>query len=262
MPLYMDVHNLDGTVTIDDVAKAHAADLEIQGNYDVSYLRYWVDEAEGKIFCLVEAPDAEAANTVHREAHGLVADEIHPVPGRVLNHLVRRTLAVSCAGRCPVVAAPPPLPTLPAPVPTVDAVSDGRYSTSTSDRHGRRSRTPTHRRIDSDEGGMGIHYVQGDRVGDAEVNLLKPEALIYEPQSDGYMELVAVEYVVFRSAWRQEHPTGRPALLGQHFDLIKGGNRYGIPAFFELHVWAWRHNPSGMFEDWNPRVTCEFAPAT
>lgn len=79
MPLYMDVHNLDGPVTMDDVAKAHAADLEIQGDHDVSYLRYWVDEADGKIFCLVEAPDAEAANIVHREAHGLVADEMHPV---------------------------------------------------------------------------------------------------------------------------------------------------------------------------------------
>ena len=79
MPLYMDVHHLDGPVTIDDVAKAHAADLEIQGDHDVSYLRYWVDEADGKIFCLVEAPDAEAANIVHREAHGLVADEMHPV---------------------------------------------------------------------------------------------------------------------------------------------------------------------------------------
>jgi hypothetical protein len=79
MPLYMDVHNLDGPVTMDDVAKAHAADLEEQGNHDVSYLRYWVDEAAGQIFCLVEAPDAEAANTVHRLAHGLVADEVHPV---------------------------------------------------------------------------------------------------------------------------------------------------------------------------------------
>ena len=79
MPLYMDVHHLDGPVTIDDVAKAHAADLEIQGDHEVSYLRYWVDEAAGRIFCLVEAPDAEAANTVHREAHGLVADEIYPI---------------------------------------------------------------------------------------------------------------------------------------------------------------------------------------
>jgi hypothetical protein len=79
MTLFMDVHNLGGPVTIDDVAKAHAADLETQEQYGVHYLRYWVDEGEGKIFCLVDAPDAEAANKVHKEAHGLVADEVHPV---------------------------------------------------------------------------------------------------------------------------------------------------------------------------------------
>jgi hypothetical protein len=79
MTLFMDVHNLDVPVTKDDVAKAHAADLEKQGEHGVHYLRYWVDEGQGKIFCLVDAPDAEAANTVHREAHGLVADDIFPV---------------------------------------------------------------------------------------------------------------------------------------------------------------------------------------
>ena len=79
MPLYMDVHELDGPVTVDDVAKAHEADLQIQDQYDVKYLRYWVDEDAGKIFCLVEAPSPDAANTVHREAHGLVAQHVHPV---------------------------------------------------------------------------------------------------------------------------------------------------------------------------------------
>lgn len=79
MPLYMDVHTLGDAVSVDDVAKAHAADLAIQDAHGVNYLRYWVDEAAGKIFCLVDAPDAEAANTVHREAHGLVADEVHLV---------------------------------------------------------------------------------------------------------------------------------------------------------------------------------------
>jgi hypothetical protein len=79
MTLYMDAHTLEGGVSAADVAAAHQADLETQGQYGVSYLRYWVDEAAGKIFCLVEAPDAEAANTVHREAHGLVADEIYTV---------------------------------------------------------------------------------------------------------------------------------------------------------------------------------------
>jgi len=76
MPLYMDVHTLDGPVSADDVAKAHTADLQEQGKHDVRYLRYWVSEREGKIFCLVEAPSAEAASTVHREAHGLVADQV------------------------------------------------------------------------------------------------------------------------------------------------------------------------------------------
>lgn len=79
MPLYMDVHTLGDAVSVDDVAKAHAADLAIQDAHGANYLRYWVDEAAGKIFCLVDAPDAEAANTVHREAHGLVADEVHLV---------------------------------------------------------------------------------------------------------------------------------------------------------------------------------------
>jgi len=79
MPLFMDVHNLDGGVQIDDVATAHLADLQTQGAYDVKYLRYWVNEDQGKIFCLVEAPSATAASTVHREAHGLVADTIYPV---------------------------------------------------------------------------------------------------------------------------------------------------------------------------------------
>lgn len=79
MPLFMDVHTLDGPVAPADVAKAHAADLQTQGRYGVSYLKYWVDEAGGRIFCLVDAPDADAAASVHREAHGLVADAIHPV---------------------------------------------------------------------------------------------------------------------------------------------------------------------------------------
>jgi hypothetical protein len=80
MPLFMDVHeSLPGGATATDVAKAHAADVETQGKYGVKYIRYWVNDDEGKVFCLVEAPDAETAITVHREAHGLVADRIHEV---------------------------------------------------------------------------------------------------------------------------------------------------------------------------------------
>jgi Protein of unknown function (DUF4242) len=79
MPKFMDAHSMEGGVSASDVAKAHQADVETQDSYGVKYERYWVDEKAGKIFCLVDAPDAETANTVHREAHGLVADEIYEV---------------------------------------------------------------------------------------------------------------------------------------------------------------------------------------
>jgi hypothetical protein len=79
MALFMDIHDIEGGVAMGDVEKAHAADLDNQDEHGVKYLRYWVDESAGRIFCLVEAPDAEAAHTVHREAHGLVADAIFQV---------------------------------------------------------------------------------------------------------------------------------------------------------------------------------------
>jgi hypothetical protein len=79
MPLYMDRHTVDGPVSLADVEAAHAADLQTQGEFGVNYLRYWVDEQHSTIFCLVDAPSAEAAAEVHRKAHGLVADDIHLV---------------------------------------------------------------------------------------------------------------------------------------------------------------------------------------
>jgi hypothetical protein len=82
MPLYMDVHSIDGGVSLGDVAQAHQADLKVQSSHDVQYLQYWVNEKEGKVFCLVEAPTPDAAEAVHREAHGLTADAIYEVrPG-------------------------------------------------------------------------------------------------------------------------------------------------------------------------------------
>jgi hypothetical protein len=75
MPLFLDTHNIPG-LTSDALAEAHAKDLEVQGKYGVQILKYWYDEATGKVFCLADAPNAEAAVQVHREAHGLLADEI------------------------------------------------------------------------------------------------------------------------------------------------------------------------------------------
>lgn len=113
-------------------------------------------------------------------------------------------------------------------------------------------------------GGMGIHYVGGG-VADIELDPATPEALVYEPDPHGRLRLVAVEYIVFQEAWDKVHKAP-PSMFGQTFTLVPGGplpdgNRYGIPAFYELHAWLWKWNPRGLFDDWNPRVTCHFAAA-
>jgi len=80
MPLYMDIHeSVPAGTTAQDVAGAHAADVSVQGKYGVDYRSYWVDEANGRVFCLVDAPNPQAAVAVHQEAHGLLADDIFPV---------------------------------------------------------------------------------------------------------------------------------------------------------------------------------------
>jgi hypothetical protein len=108
------------------------------------------------------------------------------------------------------------------------------------------------------EGGMGIHYVNGRLVGDGAVNAATPELMVYAPQRDGRLRLVAVEYVVFQAAWDAAHESP-PELYGREFELVGAGNRYGLDPFYELHAWLWKPNPSGMFNDWNPRVTCPAA---
>jgi hypothetical protein len=105
------------------------------------------------------------------------------------------------------------------------------------------------------EGAMGIHYVKGDLVGDGLIDALQPEALMYEVRS-GRLQLTGVEYVVIAEAWDANNETP-PMLMGQVFNYVGAPNRYRIPAFYELHVWAWKFNSSGMFADWNPNVSCE-----
>ncbi|HEY7021051.1 MAG TPA: hypothetical protein VH349_08040 [Ktedonobacterales bacterium] len=107
-------------------------------------------------------------------------------------------------------------------------------------------------------GAMGIHYVNGDLVGTTEVNPLKPEALVYEPQKNGRLSLVAVEYVTFQAQWDATHKAP-PSLFGHRFMLTPDGNRFGLPAFYSLHAWIWKHNPDGTFAMWNPNVHCPSA---
>ena len=107
-----------------------------------------------------------------------------------------------------------------------------------------------------DHGAMGIHYINGTLVGDGDIDAQHPEALIYEPVGNR-RRLVGVEYIVIASTWLANHNGVPPMLEGQAFQFVGSPNRYGIPAFFELHVWAWRDNPNGAFVDWNNKVSCE-----
>jgi hypothetical protein len=105
-----------------------------------------------------------------------------------------------------------------------------------------------------EEGAMGVHFGNAELIGDGDLDPQRPELLVYEPK-DGQLHLVAVEYLVFAEAWDANNPAP-PSLLGHLFHYVGSPNRYGLPAFYELHVWAWKHNPSGTFADWNPLVSC------
>jgi hypothetical protein len=105
------------------------------------------------------------------------------------------------------------------------------------------------------QGTMGIHYVNGSLVGDATVDATTPEALVYEPGENGKLQLVALEYIVFQTAWDAAHASP-PSLFGHDFHLVTSPNRYGLPPFYELHAWLWKPNPSGTFYEWNPNVSC------
>jgi hypothetical protein len=106
--------------------------------------------------------------------------------------------------------------------------------------------------VSGPEGGaMGVHFVSQKLIDDPVVDLAHPEAVMYEPDADGKMTLIAVEYIT---------PKGPAALGGHLFSFTNAPNRYGLPAFYELHVWAWKANAKGAFADMNPDVSCDAAP--
>lgn len=110
-------------------------------------------------------------------------------------------------------------------------------------------------------GAMGVHFVQPSRMRDGVLNSDEPEALIYEPQPGGAFRLVGVEFIVVAEDWARLHPDGSaPALEGHLMNYVGAPNRYGLPAFYELHVWAWENNPDGNFADWNTQVSCDRQP--
>jgi len=112
-------------------------------------------------------------------------------------------------------------------------------------------------------GAMGVHFVKTDRIAAGLLSADQPEALIYEPVEGGRFRLVGVEFIVLDNIWQSQHPGGSPpALDGNLLNLVTAPNRYGLPAFWEIHVWAWEDNPNGSFADWNTRVSCSQQPTT
>jgi hypothetical protein len=108
---------------------------------------------------------------------------------------------------------------------------------------------------------MGVHYVLVDRLNRGVLNAEQPEALIYEPLANGALRLVGVEFIVLESVWQKQNPKGGvPALDGNLMNYIAAPNRFGLPAFYELHVWAWEDNAMGSFADWNNSVRCDRQP--
>jgi hypothetical protein len=106
---------------------------------------------------------------------------------------------------------------------------------------------------DPDEGGMGQHYVNGDLVGDTEIDPLQPEALVYEPQEDGSLILIGFEYIAFKEQWDAENDAP-PTMLGQEFGIVE--NLADLPPFYALHVWVFNYNPNGLFARYSPNVFC------
>jgi hypothetical protein len=107
-----------------------------------------------------------------------------------------------------------------------------------------------------DEGAMGMHFVNFALVGDGEIDVAHPEIVLYEPLPNGGVKITGADYLVPADAWNARH-AGPPALMGQLFHLFDSPNRFGLPAFYTLHVWAWKDNPNGTFTNWNPHVTCD-----
>ena len=108
----------------------------------------------------------------------------------------------------------------------------------------------------SDSGAMGLHYVNGDLVNSGVLDPARPQIVIYEPMPDGSLKLIGADYLVLAETWHKTHKE-TPELMGQLFHLFEAPNRFGLPQFYTLHVWAWKDNPNGAFVNWHPQVSCD-----
>src|ERR1700712_3050771 len=107
-----------------------------------------------------------------------------------------------------------------------------------------------------DSGAMGLHYVNGDLVKSGVLDATRPQIVIYEAMPGGRLRLTGADFLLFAEDWNAKH-SGPPELMGQLFHLFESPNRFGLPAFYTLHVWAWKENPNGAFVNWHPTVSCK-----
>ena len=109
-----------------------------------------------------------------------------------------------------------------------------------------------------DSGAMGLHFVNLNLVGSGVIDVTRPQIVIYEPMPDGHLQLIGADFLVIASDWDKAHPgQGAPQLMGQLFHYFESPNRFDLPAFYTLHVWAWKENPNGAFVNWHPNVSCQ-----
>jgi len=107
-----------------------------------------------------------------------------------------------------------------------------------------------------DTGAMGLHYVNMPLVTDGEIDAMRPEIILYEPAGNDQVRLVGADYLVLADAWDKTH-TSAPELMGQKFQQFEAPNRFGLPRFYTLHVWAWKTNPTGTFVNWHSNISCD-----
>jgi hypothetical protein len=114
-----------------------------------------------------------------------------------------------------------------------------------------------------DAGAMGLHFLKQEFLdhppltANGEIDPTRPQIVIYEPLPGGDLRLIGADYLLFADAWDKDHPGNTPQLMGQLFHYFESPNRFGLPAFYTLHVWAWKENPNGAFVNWHPDVSCQ-----
>jgi hypothetical protein len=110
-----------------------------------------------------------------------------------------------------------------------------------------------------DQGAMGLHFINMELVGKGVIDPTKPQIILYEPTADGRLKLTGADFLVDAQQWDNDktHKPGPPELMGQLFHYFESPNRFGLKAFYTLHVWAWKDNPNGAFVNWHPAVSCK-----